>query len=314
MAYSPFPIPHSPFPTSTKSLEYDSRCKFTPQPTGDGSFTFFCCEFGEAFHSWSGARQEAQHKFVVPTQLIEAAQQPKLQLLDICYGLGYNTAAALQTIWAVNPNCEIILIGLELDPTVPVWAIAHHHLNNWPDPISEILTQLGNSQEIQTEQLCAQLLIGDARQTIRQVFSAGFQANAIFLDPFSPPRCPQLWTVEFLELVARCLQPDGRLATYCCAAAVREAMILVGLKIGSTKPVGRRSPGTVASLTDFGLPPLSVQEQEHLLTRAAIPYRDPNLRDEAEAILNRRRCEQQTSGREPSSQWKKRWSTVKQLT
>ena len=297
----------SKFPTPASSPLSNSSYKFTPQPTGDGSFTFFSSEYGEAFHSWSGARQEAQQKFVVATQLIEAAKQPGLQILDICYGLGYNTAAALQTIWTVNPNCEVELIGLELDPTVPVWAIAHHHLNNWSDPIAEILTRLGNDRQIQTDRLRAQLLIGDARQTIRQVLSQGFQANAIFLDPFSPPNCPQLWTVEFLELVVRCLKSDGRLATYSCAAAVRGAMILAGLEIGSTTPVGRRSPGTVASLTDVRLPPLCVREREHLLTRAAIPYRDPSLSDSADAILHRRRSERQVSSRESSSEWKKRW-------
>jgi hypothetical protein len=39
-------------------------------------------------------------------------------------GLGYNTAAALQTIWAVNPNCYVEVIGLELNASVPIAAIA----------------------------------------------------------------------------------------------------------------------------------------------------------------------------------------------
>ena len=65
-----------------------------------------------------------------------------------------------------------------------------------------------------------------------------------FKDPFSPPNCPQLWTVEFL--------------------------------------------GTVASWSGTDLPMLSQQEQEHLLTRAAIPYPDPQLSDSTEVILHRR--------------------------
>lgn len=281
---------------------------FVPQLTADGSFTFFSKEFGELFHSNHGACQEAQLKFVEPTQLRQKAQQPSLRLLDICYGLGYNTAAALATVWAVNPNCYIELVCLEFNPDVPLAAVAHRLFNNLPQPIPQILSQLATESKVQTNRLKATLLIGDARATIKLVQSA-FQADAIFLDPFSPPNCPQLWTVEFLDSVAKCLSSKGVLATYSCAAAVRTALITAGLKISSTSPIGRRSPGTVASWITT-LPPLGRREQEHLLTRAAIPYRDPDFSDSADVILQRRRQEQHTSSLIPTSQWKRNRSII----
>jgi len=285
---------------------------FTPQATADGSFTFFSSEFGESFHSQQGAHEEAQLKFVEPTLLRQKAQQPDVRLLDVCYGLGYNTAAALATIWSANPDCSIEWIGLELDSTVPKAAIAHHCLSSWSQPIPNILSELAANYQVETHNFKGQLLIGDARKTIQQIHQSGFQADAIFLDPFSPPHCPQLWTMEFLQLVAHCLKQTGRLATYSCAAAVRTALITAGLHIRSTEPVGRRSPGTVAvrslSLVDNTIDlPLSLQEQEHLQTRAAIPYRDPHLCDPAAIILQRRQQEQQTSLLEPTAHWKKRW-------
>lgn len=282
---------------------------FTPQPTADGSFTFFSNEFDEAFHSLHGARQEAELKFVQPTRLADKAEQSPLRLLDICYGLGYNTAAALEVIWAVNPTCQVEWIGLEIDATVPQEAIAHHLLDSWSPSIQQTLVTLANQHQVKSDRLQAQLLLGDARQTIQQLQQASFLADAIFLDPFSPPHCPQLWTVEFLNLVANCLKPDGRLATYSCAASVRIALREAGLHIGSTQAVGRRSPGTIASFLNMDLPPLSQQEQEHLLTRAAVPYRDPTLGDTATAIERRRHLEQHTCALEPTSHWKKRWTT-----
>ena len=72
--------------------------KFIPQVTADGSFTFISKEFGEFFHSHDGARQESYFKYASPTQLALKANKPVLRLLDVCYGLGYNTAGALQTI------------------------------------------------------------------------------------------------------------------------------------------------------------------------------------------------------------------------
>lgn len=279
------------------------------QPTGDGSFTFFSSEIGETFHSTSGAREESRLKFVYPLDLISKAQQPSLRLLDVCYGLGYNTAAALEAIWASNSNCQVELIALELDPSVPKAAIAHNLLNIWSDPIPEILAELATTHQIRTDRLQATLYLGDARNTIQQIRS-DFQADAIFLDPFSPPACPQMWTVEFLGLVAQHLKPKGKLATYSCSAAVRTALIKAGLLVGSTSPVGRRSPGTLASFFAADLPPLSEAEIEHLQTRAAVPYRDPHLCDSRPIIWNRRKIEQETSSLESTARWKKRWLTT----
>ncbi|MBD2489228.1 tRNA (5-methylaminomethyl-2-thiouridine)(34)-methyltransferase MnmD [Aulosira sp. FACHB-615] len=285
---------------------------FIPQATADGSFTFFSSEFNESFHSHFGAKQESYFKFVEPTQLAQAAQKPVVRLLDVCYGLGYNTAAALQTIWRVNPSCYVELIGLELNPAVPQAAIANHLFEQWDYEYTPILTQLAFEGQVNTERLQAKLLIDDARISIQAVNQAGFHADAIFLDPFSPPQCPQLWTVEFMQQISVCLQKNGWLATYSCAASVRTAMKLAGLNIGSTPPVGRRSPGTVAAYPDNEylsnlLPPLSLEEQEHLLTRAAIPYRDPKLSDSADVIIMRRQQEQQACSLEPTSRWRKRW-------
>ncbi|HBB33872.1 MAG TPA: hypothetical protein DDZ80_07490 [Cyanobacteria bacterium UBA8803] len=280
---------------------------FAPKLTADGSFTFFSEEIGESFHSIQGAKTEAQLKFVEPCHLTQKAQQPVLRLLDVCYGLGYNTAAALEAIWATNPNCHVELVALELDPTIPRSAIAHNLLTSWTPPIPELLETLAASLEVKSDRCQAQLYLGDARTTIQQVHQAEFRADAIFLDPFSPPRCPQLWTVEFLQQLANCCANNGRLATYSCAAAIRGALITVGFKIGPTLQVGTRQPGTMASFNAEDLPPLSVRSLEHLQTRAAVPYRDPQLRDPAPVILQRRQIEQKASPLEPTSRWQKRW-------
>ncbi|AKG21873.1 tRNA (5-methylaminomethyl-2-thiouridine)(34)-methyltransferase MnmD [Calothrix sp. 336/3] len=287
---------------------------FTPQLTADGSFTFFSPDFQEAFHSHHGAKQESFLKFVEPTQLKKQAEKPHLKLLDICYGLGYNTAAALQRIWQTNPDCCVEIIALELNPHVPQSAIKHQLFVDWNYPYLDILTELAFSYQVKAANIKAELLVGDARNTLRQVQQSGFVADAIFLDPFSPPQCPHLWTLEFLKMVAQCLHLEGYLATYSCAAAVRQALLDANLDIGSTPPVGRRSPGTVAAHHPLShLYPLSLEETEHLLTRAAIPYRDPELQDTANTIIQRRQQEQTNSSLETTSQWRKRWQQNKRV-
>jgi tRNA U34 5-methylaminomethyl-2-thiouridine-forming methyltransferase MnmC len=280
---------------------------YPPKLTEDGSYTFFSSEFDECYHSTSGAREEAEKKFIVSSCLAQTAKrQNNLKILDICYGLGYNSAAALETIEQVNPHCQVELVALESDALVPLAAIQENLLKDYREPIPEYLSNFAHNHRLDLPNLQGKLLIGDARETIQTAIATGWQAEAIFLDPFSPTKCPQLWTVEFLTLVAKCLRPTGYLVTYSCAAAVRTALQLAGLQIGATDSVGRRSPGTIASFSGV-LTPLSLQEQEHLQTKAAIPYRDPDLHDSIEVILQRRRAEQELSCLEPSSHWKKRW-------
>ena len=341
---------------------------FTVEPTADGSATFYSETFGEWFHSRSGAYDEARSTYVQATHLVERAQhQGRITILDVCYGLGYNTAAALEGLWAVQPGLPIRLVGLELDATVPQAAIAQGLLKGWPEPVQSALQAIATdacseslsqsslisvlvespaiaavvNEELVTHQierspfreglkginrntrlnldtktgantarqtqLIANLLVGDARQQIQTLVEQDFQADVIFLDPFSPPRCPQLWTAEFLGSVARCLHPQGILATYSCAAAVRTALTTAGLHIGSLATPGRRWPSTLASHTDTTLPPLSQQEQEHLQTRAAVPYRDPSRQDDAALIQQRRSQEQAQSPLQATGEWRRRW-------
>ena len=280
---------------------------FPVEPTADGSHTFYSEAFGEWFHSRGGAYAEARTTYIQATRLVERAiQQGHITVLDICYGLGYNTAAALEAVGSLQENIPMRLVGLELDEQVPKAAIAQGLLKDWPLPVQAALKVLATTHQIRGS-LHADLYIGDARYHIQSLVQAGFQADVIFLDPFSPPRCPQLWTVEFLTLVAQCLHPQGILATYSCAAAVRAALQLAGLHIGSIHVVGRHWPSTIATHAHCSLPPLSDQEREHLATRAAVPYRDPTLQDTAAVIQQRRIQEQATSPLNSTGAWRKRW-------
>lgn len=296
-------------PDSTGQPNHQSHPdRFRLETTADGSKTFFSSEFNQLFHSHFGAHQEADAKFVQVTRLAErATHRSQLTLIDICYGLGYNTAAALTAIWQANPQCCVHWYGLEADRDVAQAAIAANLLSPWPETVRQTLTDLADAETLDRDTIQARLLIGDARQTITQLCRAHIQADAIFLDPFAPPDCPQLWSVEFLTNVARCLASDGYLATYSCAAAVRSALVAAGLHIGSTPPIGRNTHGTAARWTPDQLTPLDRRAREHLHTRAAVPYRDPDGTDTADTLHRRRHEEQARSPLEPTTHWKKRW-------
>ena len=275
-------------------------------PTEDGSVTFWSDTYQETFHSAHGAKHEAEAKFVIPAKIAEKAKsQTQISILDICYGLGYNSAAAIACVSELaDPTAKLQIIALENNLEVPQQAIASGLVNIWQPAIAQILTSAAKNQAVTTENLSLQLLIGDARQTISQVPRKW--ADAIFLDPFSPPHCPQLWTVEFMQILANCLKPDGYLVTYSASAAVRSAMLIAGLQIGAIAPVGRKSPSTIAAFSPTPLPPISDREAAFLKTRAAIPYRDHTLTGNASEIIAIRQAEQKNSQLPPSSSLRKK--------
>ena len=298
---------------------------FIPIETADGSSTFYSEAFGEWFHSRSGACYEAQETYVKSVRLAQRvnrlSNQP-LRILDVCYGLGYNTAAALETIWHENPDCAVEIVALEIDIEVARSAIAQNLIQRYSASVQTVLEAITTHLTAHHHQTHIQLLLGDARQQIQPLVAKGWQADIIFLDPFSPPHCPQLWTTEFLSLVAQCLSPQGgELVTYSCAAAVRSALMHAGLSISSLQTAARKWPGTIARCSSVDmrekdirasnnkaeLPVLSQQEQEHLKTKAAVPYRDPSLRATAEEILSHRAKEQQLSNLLPTGPWRSRW-------
>ena len=84
--------------------------KLELRSTGDGSFSLFSPEFGEAFHSSRGALTEAREKFVEPAGLERLGRGSNLQVLDVCVGTGCNTAALIEA--CANQGLELHLWGL----------------------------------------------------------------------------------------------------------------------------------------------------------------------------------------------------------
>jgi len=92
---------------------------FYPVITEDGTLSLFNTKINDIYHSKIGAYTEALNKFVLPSEIVEYAQShDNIRILDICFGLGYNTRVAINEIWKVNPKCRIHVTGIEIDPNV----------------------------------------------------------------------------------------------------------------------------------------------------------------------------------------------------
>jgi tRNA U34 5-methylaminomethyl-2-thiouridine-forming methyltransferase MnmC len=293
-----------------------------PRLGADGSYSLFSPRFGEGFHGGMGALSEARAKFLAPAQLERFAPGQRLRVVDVGFGLGTNSAALREA--AAERGLELEIWGLECDPQPLRLALAAPAFRRqWRESSLRWLEQLLAQGRAEG----AALLWGDARRRLPELLNtrqlAG-RCDLVLLDAFSPQRCPELWTVEFLGQLARLLQPRGRLLTYCCAAAVRRSLQLAELELASIQPPpgpagsggDAWSFGTAASpssLADGGwcaggpLRPLTPMEREHLATRAAEPYRDPGGQASAAEILAARQRAQATSDAASTSAWRRRW-------
>ena len=144
--------------------------------------------------------------------------------------------------------------------------------------------------------------IGDARQLIKEDKNL---YNFIFLDAFTPAKCPVLWTVDFFKQLHKNLADDGMILTYSNSAAVRNAFIQAGFWVGKIyNKENDKFMGTIAAkkleLIKSGL---SEYDLGLIKTKAGIPYRDESLSLDNEAVILRHNREVEQSNLISSSKF-----------
>lgn len=146
------------------------------------------------------------------------------------------------------------------------------------------------------------LKIEDARQSL---LSDNNTYNFVFLDAFTPAKCPALWTVDFFKLLYSHLDENGMVLTYSNSASIRNAFINAGFYVGKIfNASAGKYMGTIAvknrALVEHEL---SEYDLGLLKTKAGIFYRDENLTLENEAIIAAHKKEVENSTLMSSSKY-----------
>ena len=287
--------------------------------TKDGTISLRHLFFQENFHSLEGALKETEIKFINPSDL-ERFKDKSLSVLDICFGLGYNSASLFRNI--IRQNSYLNWYALEIDKKPLEYSLGNKLFQKlWDTKVLKILKSLSQNCEYKDKFFECHILWGDAREKIDNIPS-NIKFDLIYLDGFSPQKCPQIWSIEFLEKVTKRLNNNGYLITYSSSAAIRKALRNFGLYIFNIKPnlISKNlwSNGTVAirlindeDLKNQYFKKLSLMEEEHLLTKASIPYRDPTLNSNATDIIQKRVQEQLLSNLKTSKEWRDKWGMTK---
>jgi chorismate dehydratase len=213
--------------------------------TKDGSITLRNEEYDETYHSFTGAYDETVKKFIIPCKIKELTKNKNIKILDIGFGLGYNSISAIDTIQEENENCEIEIMSLErdlkLDEIKKLETLYKHY-----DILKKLeFDPLTNSYLFEQKNIRLRILIGNGPDRIKKIND---KFDAVFLDPFSPKKNPEMWTKEFFIDIKKLMKKSAILATYSCARVVRDNLRDAGFVIEDGPKVGRRGPSTIAKL------------------------------------------------------------------
>ena len=265
--------------------------------TDDGSYSINSKEINhkiETLHTSTGAISESFEKFIKPMKF---NYEEDIAILDICAGLGYNSSAAIEdfmknssksnlTIDMVEISYATLACGLLIPSPIKAHDITKKAIED------ELIKQDYATLSLETceipENIDINVYIEDARQTVQKLKDNTY--DAIFLDPFSQNMAPELFSLEFFKEFRRVIKDDGIVATYTSSAPVRAAFIEADFYIGQGPIFGRKQGGTLASpnplMLDTALP--KNDEIRIALSDVGIPFRDPNLNNSSDYILEKR--------------------------
>jgi len=215
--------------------------------TEDGSITLYSCEFDEAYHSdKDGALRESLQKHVIPALTLKA-HKTSVRILDICFGLGYNTLATLLYVRKHFPDLKVHILSPEMDETL-VRSLKGFDYPAEFDTLKPMIDAISENFFFEDDRCKIEVIIGDARQIIPSFNAQEIKCDIIYQDAFSPRKNPLLWTREWFADIRRICHEDAMLTTYSTAAVTRMGLYENGFTLYEYQGSGVRK-SMIASLT-----------------------------------------------------------------
>jgi len=212
----------------------------------DGSFTAYSKEYGEHYHSTKdGALKESYEKHVIPAYYALKSHK-EVTILDICYGLGFNTLCTLLFYHEHSPDTKLNIYSPELDAEL-VKSLENFSYPQEFETLRDIIIKLSRDGVYKSKNICIEIFIGDAREYVRR-FSKKF--DIVYQDAFSPSTNAILWTQEYFADIQNAIKDDGILTTYSIALKIRMALFENGFKLYLNEGKNYRT-ATIASLREL---------------------------------------------------------------
>lgn len=208
----------------------------------DGSYTAYSSEYDEHYHSTKdGALNESLKKHIEPAFALHC-RKDHLRIIDICFGLGFNTLLSLYWRDTYYPDTTLEIYSPELDGDL-VGSLVNFPYPEIFEPYQNIITDIATLGGYEDERTQITVDIMDARVAMRELEG---EWEVCYQDAFSPSVNPALWTREYFADVARLMGEDGVVTTYSTALATRLALYENGFNVYLNMGEGYRN-ATIAS-------------------------------------------------------------------
>lgn len=207
---------------------YPSPLCFEP----DG--TPYSALYNDVYHTRSGGPAQARHVFLAGNNLPQRWQDQKhFIILETGFGLGLNFLTTWTAWRKDNQRCrKLHFISVEKHPVSAEDLVRVHAA--WPefDELSGQLRQYWPLQKtgkhrinLEEGQLVLDLVFCDALKALPKLEE---QADAFYLDGFSPAKNPELWSAPLFRILAKLAAPGATLATWSVSGAVRRGLDQAG--------------------------------------------------------------------------------------
>ena len=201
--------------------------------------------FGDPYFSVADGLAETRHVFLAGNGL-PGRFRDGFHIAELGFGTGLNLLATVMA-WREAGAGSLRYTSFEAYPLGAAsiaWA-----LQAFPEAravAERFLAQWAmGSRRIELEGVVAEIIIGDARETLPEWDG---MADAWYLDGFSPAKNPELWSPDLMAEVARHTAPGGSFATYTAAGQVRRSLAAAGFQVERLPGHGRKRHMTAGRL------------------------------------------------------------------
>ena len=204
-------------------------------PTSDGTHTLYSKQFDQHYHSVKeGALNESLSKHVIPA-LTYHKNKKELTILDICFGIGYNSLATLYYVQQENLNIKVNIYSPEFDLDLL------HSIKNFTFPkefqsLTPIIQEVSQNLYYEDEKCKIEIYNGDAREYLNILYNQNILFDIVYQDAFSSEVNRLLWTQEYFAQIKNILNDDAIITTYSIATPIRLSIYNNELSIYEYKP------------------------------------------------------------------------------
>lgn len=205
-------------------------------------------QFEDPYFSLEDGLAETRHVFLAGNDL-PTRFAPGFHIAELGFGTGLNMLTALLAWRDSGQTGPLRFTSFEAFPMAA--SDMARALKAFPEAralAEPFLTAWAKGQtKIDSEDLIADIRLGDARIELPLWQK---QADAWFLDGFSPAKNPELWQADLMAEVAAHTVPGGSAATYTAAGFVRRGLEDAGFTVARTAGFGRKRHMTQAHLPE----------------------------------------------------------------